>query len=279
VGKDKPSPFATELGQAVLSALEDPLVLAGALRSAPATPPAAAAPARSSKGAGGAPLLAGLQQPLPRARPILGAMTLPPPTLAQPSLAAQQQRQQHGSEREQQQQQGAQHGGGGGGGAPSCEAPLPGMRKLTSVPASNLPCPRHITTPTGPHGLQHHPLCTRAAVQQRQQPAHVVTAAPAPAAAAAAPTAAAPTAAAPGGLQSWSSLPSAGLRTCSSLQQLHLKLSGAPPSPADLLDLSRLVHLTHLSLKQVRCAASLLARLALAQGVRCGVCARHRRAL
>jgi hypothetical protein len=52
-------------------------------------------------------------------------------------------------------------------------------------------------------------------------------------------------------LQGWSSLPSAGLRTCSSLKQLHLKLSGAPPSPEDLMDLSKLVHLTHLSFKQV----------------------------
>lgn len=52
-------------------------------------------------------------------------------------------------------------------------------------------------------------------------------------------------------LSSWSSLPASGLKTCSSLQQLRLQLSGTPPSPEDLLDLSTLPNLTHLSLRQV----------------------------
>ncbi|KAF6259464.1 hypothetical protein COO60DRAFT_1011386 [Scenedesmus sp. NREL 46B-D3] len=54
-----------------------------------------------------------------------------------------------------------------------------------------------------------------------------------------------------GAMQSWSSLPVAGLRTCSSLQQLSLQMSGAPPTPQDLMDLSALPHLSHLSFRQV----------------------------
>jgi hypothetical protein len=49
----------------------------------------------------------------------------------------------------------------------------------------------------------------------------------------------------------WSGLPSAGLRSCSSLQRLRLQLSGAPPSPADLEDLSGLPCLSHLSICQL----------------------------
>jgi hypothetical protein len=101
------------------------------------------------------------------------------------------------------------------------------MRKLSSVPASNahpVPRTRHVSKPG-------------AAASQGDQappgPHHVVTTL--------GPV-----------IQGWSSLPAAGLRTCSSLKQLHLKLSGAPPSPEDLLDLSKLPHLTHLSFKQVR---------------------------
>ncbi|KAF8068416.1 hypothetical protein HT031_002105 [Scenedesmus sp. PABB004] len=40
-------------------------------------------------------------------------------------------------------------------------------------------------------------------------------------------------------------------RSCSSLQQLTLQLSGAPPSPEDLRDLSSLPHLSHLALRQL----------------------------
>lgn len=190
VSRDKPSPFATEMGQAVLDCLlEDPLLAAGAASNKPSC---------SAAGAGG--LFSSIPR-LPRMSAIKAAISMPP-TLAEQAAATQQQ--------QAMQSDGQQ------------------MRKLSSVPASNAhPVPR--TRRVSKQGS----VTTEQQKQQVPGPHHVVTTmGPA--------------------IQCWSSLPSAGLRTCSSLKQLHLKLSGAPPSPEDLMDLSKLMHLTHLSFKQVR---------------------------
>lgn len=206
VSRDKPSPFATEMGQAVLDCLlEDPLLAAGAAKGKPASSAAAVSPSTT--------LCPSIPR-IPRMSAIKAAISMPP-TLAEQAAAAQQQ-----------------------------QAMLPDgqqMRKLPSVPASNaqaLPRTRRVSKQGAalPAGQQQ---------QQAAQsgPHHVVTTmGPA--------------------LQGWSSLPSAGLRTCSSLKQLHLKLSGAPPSPEDLMDLSKLVHLTHLSFKQVSLAVGVATRSA-----------------
>lgn len=197
VSRDKPSPFATEMGQAVLDCLlEDPLLAAGSKQVSCST--ATAAPAAA---AGTTSTATNSIPKLPRVSAIKAAISMPP-TLAEQAAATRQQ---------QAMQPDGQH-----------------MRKLSSLPASSarpVPRTRHVSKP--------------AASQQQPQappagPHHVVTT-QGPA------------------IQGWSSLPSAGLRTCSSLKQLHLKLSGAPPSPDDLLDLSKLLHLTHLSFKQVGC--------------------------
>lgn len=191
VSRDKPSPFATEMGQAVLDCLlEDPLLTAAARGSAEAVKGSRATAAAGS----GIPRL-------PRMGAIKAAISMPP-TLAEQAAATQQR---HAMQAEQQQ-----------------------MRKLSSVPASNahpVPRTRHVSKQAG--------LGATFEQQQPGTPQHHVVTAMGPA------------------LQGWSSLPTAGLRTCSSLKQLNLKLSGAPPSPADLLDLSKLLHLTHLSFKQV----------------------------
>jgi len=187
--RDKPSPFATEMGQAVLDCLlEDPIMTATRAAASAATTAAALAAGTGSK-----------IPTLPRSKAIKAAISMPP-MLAEPAHSTQQQ-----------------------------EAVLQPdqlqMRKLASVPASNarlLPRTK-TTTKQGMAGLQQQP---------EPVPHHVVTTV--------GPV-----------IQGWSSLPSAGLRTCSSLKQLNLKLSGAPPSPADLMDLSKLMHLTHLSFKQV----------------------------
>lgn len=200
VSKDKPSPFATEMGQAVLD-LQDPLLLAAATGPAAAAVAAAAPAAASGTRVPPMPLV---RRPSrlnpPRGDLIHGAISMPP-GLADAALATPQQQQEVLALQQQQAE----------------------MRKLSSVPATNRP---HISSGSQ-RGTHQGP-----AEQQQQQ--HMVTAA------SLAPM-----------LQGWSSLPSAGLRTVSSLQALHLKLSGAPPSPEDLLDLSRLMHLTHLSFRQV----------------------------
>jgi hypothetical protein len=183
VSRDKPSPFATEIGQAVLDCLlEDPLLAAGAAQGKPSSTLCPTIPR------------------IPRIGAIKAAISMPP-TLAEQAAATQHQ-----------------------------QAMLPDgqqMRKLSSMPASNgqaLPRTRRVSKQGA---------AVPGAQQQTQPGPHHVVTTMGPA------------------LQSWSSLPSAGLRTCSSLKQLHLKLSGAPPSPEDLMDLSKLLHLTHLSFKQV----------------------------
>lgn len=196
VSRDKPSPFATEMGQAVLDCLlEDPLLAAGSKQVSCSTATAARAAAGTSTATNNIPKL-------PRVSAIKAAISMPP-TLAEQAAATQQQ---------QAMQPDGQH-----------------MRKLSSLPASSgrpMPRTRHVSKPAASEQQQQQPQAPPAG------PHHVVTT-PGPA------------------IQGWSSLPSAGLRTCSSLKQLHLKLSGAPPSPDDLLDLSKLLHLTHLSFKQV----------------------------
>lgn len=206
--RDKPSPFATEMGQAVLDCLlEDPIMAATRAAASAATTAAALAAGTGSK-----------IPTLPRSKAIKAAISMPP-MLVELAHTAQQQ-----------------------------EAVLQPdqlqMRKLASVPAGNARLlPRTKTTKQGMAGTQQQP---------EPVPHHVVTTV--------GPV-----------IQGWSSLPSSGLRTCSSLKQLNLKLSGAPPSPADLMDLSKLMHLTHLSFKQVCWGLALARNCASAGAERAGL--------
>uniref|UniRef100_A0A383WQF6 F-box domain-containing protein n=1 Tax=Tetradesmus obliquus TaxID=3088 RepID=A0A383WQF6_TETOB len=135
------------------------------------------------------------------------------------------------------------------------------IREFTAAGDALPPSPFYAVTSLPPGCLPH---------REQQHPRAPTHAGPTAAAAAAAAAAASHPALQwqnSGVMQGWSSLPAAGLRTCSSLQQLNLQMSGAPPTPQDLADLSSLRHLTHLSFRQVEqpaagaCAAGVQASL------------------